>query len=119
MDEDFGRMTTRDDWNIGCPSQIVISSSSLICVGTGVGEHMNFATDHILVWATFPPQRQRLGPRFRLINLLGQTTSVERRALNKLILRYRRQSCRSPPLSIGAASVVQRIQKSDSSRYTL
>ena len=48
MDEDTGRIITRDDWNTGSPSQIdfVISSSSLVCVDTGVDEHMDFATDH-------------------------------------------------------------------------
>ena len=36
MGEDIGRITTRDDWNAGSPSQIdfVISSSSLVCVDT-------------------------------------------------------------------------------------
>ena len=51
MDEDIGQIRTRDDWNTGSPSQIdfVISSSSLVCVDTGVDEHMDFATDHRLV----------------------------------------------------------------------
>ena len=55
MDEDNGRITTRNDWNTGSPSQIdfVISSSSLVCIDTGVDEHMGFATDHRLVWANF------------------------------------------------------------------
>ena len=57
MDEDNGWITTRDDWNTGSPSQIdfVISSSSLVCVDTGVDEHMDFAT------GSFTSQRQRLG----------------------------------------------------------
>ena len=55
MDEDIARITTKDDWNTGSPSQIdfVMSSSSLVGVDTGVDEHMNFTTDHGPVWATF------------------------------------------------------------------
>ena len=55
MDEDIGRITTRDDWNTGSPSQIdfVISSRSLVCFDTGVDEHVDSATDHQPVWATF------------------------------------------------------------------
>ena len=53
MDEDMGRITSRNDWNTGSPSQIdfVISSNSLVCVDTGVDEHMELATDHRPVWA--------------------------------------------------------------------
>ena len=66
MDEDSGRITTRNDWNTGAPSQIdfVISSSSLACVDTGVDEHMEFATDHRPVWANFHFVEPTLGRRF-------------------------------------------------------
>ena len=66
MDEDTGRITTTDDWNTGSPSQIdfVISSSSLVCVDTGVDEHMDFATDHRPVWANFHFAAPTLGPKF-------------------------------------------------------
>ena len=55
MDDEMGRITTRDDWSTGSTSQIdfVISSSSLICVDTGVDEHMDFTSDHRPVWAIF------------------------------------------------------------------
>ena len=55
MDDERGRITTRDDWSTGSTSQIdfVISSSSLICVDTGVDEHMDFTSDHRPVWANF------------------------------------------------------------------
>ena len=64
MDEDMGRITTRNDWNTGSPSQIdfVISSNSLVCVDTGVDEHMEFATDHRPVWAAFRFDEQRPAP---------------------------------------------------------
>ena len=66
MDEDIGRITTRDDWNTGSPSQIdfVISSRSLVCVDTGADEHMDFATDHRPVWATFHFAAPTPGPTF-------------------------------------------------------
>ena len=64
MDEDTGRITTRDDWNTGSPSQIdfVISSNSLVCVDTGVDEFVDFATDHRPVWANFHFAAPTLGP---------------------------------------------------------
>ena len=66
MDEDTGRITTRDDWNTGSLSQIdfVISSSSLVCVDTGVDEHMDFATDHRPVSAIFHFGAPTPGPMF-------------------------------------------------------
>ena len=55
MDDDTGRITTRNDWSTDSPSQIdfIISSSSLVCLDTGVDEHMDFTTDHRPVWANF------------------------------------------------------------------
>ena len=73
MDDDTGRITTRNDWNTDSPSQIdfIISSSFLVCLDTGVDEHMDFTTDHRPVWANFqftaqtsePALPARKGPR--------------------------------------------------------
>ena len=66
MDDEMGRITTRDDWSTGSTSQIdfVISSSSLICVDTGVDEHMDFTSENRPVWAIFQFTTQSPMPMF-------------------------------------------------------